>query len=111
MKENPNLANIALGKPALQSSVSAWSRRRTVEADARGGNDGKLTGLYGFHTDYEVDPWWQVDLGTTFELREVRIFNRPDQAQRLLHFSILISVDGNNWSLLHKKSDDRVFGI
>jgi len=35
----------------------------TAEQDAAGGVDGVKNGSWGFHTDNENDPWWQVDLG------------------------------------------------
>ena len=34
----------------------------TVEQDAAGGCDGVKTGKWGFHTQNEAQPWWQVDL-------------------------------------------------
>ncbi|MBM3890533.1 MAG: hypothetical protein FJ388_15585, partial [Verrucomicrobia bacterium] len=33
------------------------------EQDALGGVDGIRTGQWGFHTENELNPWWQVDLG------------------------------------------------
>lgn len=109
--KSPRDVNIAMGKPATQSSVSRWSRAKTKEEDAKGGNDGKLTGLYGFHTNSELNPWWQVDLAGIFILDEIRIFNRPDQPARLRHFSVWISLDGQAWSLLYRKCDDEIFGM
>ena len=37
----------------------------TVEEDAAGGVDGVITGEWGFHTENEDNPWWQVDLGSS----------------------------------------------
>jgi hypothetical protein len=65
--------NLALNKSATQSSVSAWSHGRTCEEDARGGNNGTISGSYGFHTEKEREPWWQVDLEDVFEIQEIRI--------------------------------------
>ena len=106
----PAHANLARNKPATQSSVSQWSHSQHVEEDAAGAVNGLITGHYGFHTDLEDAAWWQVDLENLFSLREIRIFNRRDQAGRLLHFSILGSVSGIDWSTIYMKTDDTVFG-
>ncbi len=102
--------NLALNKPALQSSVSAWSSSPVPEQAARGGNDGDLSRDLGVHTDRERDPWWQVDLQGTYAVERVCLFNRDAFPERLLRFSVLGSLDGVTWDLLASKSDDRVFG-
>jgi FkbM family methyltransferase len=102
--------NLALGRPATQSSVSSWSNFPTPEADASGANNGKIDGLAGFHTDIEPFPWWQVDLQSTCQLRAIRLFNRQECAARLRHFNILSSLDGVNWLTLYCKSDEVIFG-
>ena len=58
----------------------AGGRRSQVtrEADARGGCDGLKTGAWGFHTECETQPWWQVDLGRRLPLDRVALFNRCD---------------------------------
>jgi len=103
--------NLALGKPALQSSVSPrYSIGHTPAEDANGGNNGDLSCDYGFHTATEPEPWWQVDLEDLFLLHRVVIFNRSNQAQRLNHFTVLGSSDGVEWTILFRKIDDYVFG-
>ena len=102
--------NLALGRPATQSSVSSWSNFPTPEADAGGANNGRVDGRAGFHTNIEPFPWWQVDLQSTCLLRSVRVFNRQHCAARLRHFSILSSLDGVDWLPLYHKSDDAAFG-
>jgi predicted SAM-dependent methyltransferase len=104
--------NIAFGKPSTQSSISRWSMGKTKEEDARGGNDGAIRepGGYGFHTDRELNPWWQVDLGDRYAVNEIRIFNRKGPtADRLRHFTVLKSDDSSNWEQLFQKSDNIVF--
>jgi hypothetical protein len=104
--------NLALGKPATQSSVSVrWSIGTSLEEDASRANNGLVDGSQGCHSDSEPSPWWQVDLKDVCVLREVRIFNRKERAERLRHFSILSSIDGNRWVELFRKSDDSVFGV
>jgi|HubBroStandDraft_6_1064221.scaffolds.fasta_scaffold4457025_1 hypothetical protein len=50
------MLNLALRKPALQSSVSSYSIGRTLAEDAKGGNNEYLPNHYGFHTATERDP-------------------------------------------------------
>jgi FkbM family methyltransferase len=66
--------NIALNKPAIQSSISEFSRPN----DAQGGVNGVIDGSFGFCTQKETRPWWQVDLGESLPLEEVIVFNRLD---------------------------------
>jgi FkbM family methyltransferase len=103
-------SNLALNKPASQSSTSQWSRSRAVEEDARNANNGSISGGFGFHTEKEQDPWWQVDLRGAFFIREIVIFNRHDHAYRLTRFSILGSLDGREWKRFFRKIDGTVFG-
>lgn len=102
--------NLALGRPATQSSVSVWSSFPTTETDARGANNGLIDGEAGFHTDKDVSPWWQVDLQATCVVDEVAIFNRQHCAFRLRRFSILASLDGARWVELFRKTDNPTFG-
>ena len=102
--------NLALNKPALQSSLSDWSSSRVAADAARGGNDGDLSRDLGIHTDGERDPWWQVDLEATFAVERVCVFNRDHFPERLRRFSVLGSLDGTVWDILASKADDQVFG-
>jgi hypothetical protein len=103
-------ANLALDKPATQSSTCDWSRSRIPEEDARGANNGVTPDDFGFHTGRELNPWWQVDLQGEYVVREVMIFNRTHMAQRLRHFSILASLDGSTWATVFSKRDPLIFG-
>jgi len=106
------LTNLALDKPATQSSVCGWSHGTTLEDDAKGGNNGTLRepGRYGLHTEWELNPWWQVDLGQPFIIDEIRLHNRQgNTAYRLRHFTLLVSADGVTWHEFHRKTDYAVF--
>ena len=46
-------SNIALNKPAKQSSTSPWSRAN----DAQGAVNGVFSSKFGFHTNLEDNPW------------------------------------------------------
>nr|WP_167626446.1 FkbM family methyltransferase [Mesorhizobium loti] len=104
------MINLAINKPAIQSSTSEWSFSQLPEEDARGGNDGRISSEMGFHTQREQDPWWQVDLEGEFLVHRVVIYNRQHQAHRLKHFSLLRSLDGQHWSVFYRKIDSTTFG-
>jgi FkbM family methyltransferase len=100
--------NIARDKPASQSSLSPWSH----VADAQGGNNGQRTGGFGFHTDQEVDPWWQVDLGQSHDIHEIRLYNRLDGcSERASRLAIWVSVDGMQWRQIHDQAGRNFGGI
>jgi FkbM family methyltransferase len=105
------MPNLALNKPALQSSTSIWSSSYKPEEDAGGANNGQISRLYAFHTAYETNPWWQVDLEDEFAIRKVVLYNRRDCAERLRYFSILKSLDGEKWEVMFRKRDRYVFGL
>jgi FkbM family methyltransferase len=97
--------NIALHRPATQSSTSPWSTDQNVETDARVANNGDLLSSRWFHTAHEVRPWWQVDLGSLFLVKRVVIHNRPDFRERLSDFTLLRSHDGKDWIEFCKNKD------
>ncbi|XP_033747944.1 uncharacterized protein LOC117332963 [Pecten maximus] len=83
------LTNIALNKPATQSSVS-------YQGFARRGVDGNL------NPDYKAEsctathltdnnPWWQVDLEGVFSIDHVSVQNRLNYAHRLKDFIVEIA--------------------
>lgn len=105
--------NIALNRPALQSSTSEWSNNSDPTADAAGGNNGFVTGLYGFHTAEEIEPWWRVDLGKPTSFSEAVIYNRLDAASaaaRAAHLRISVSVDALSWSEVYARNESEPFG-
>lgn len=101
--------NLALGCSATQSSVSAWSRAPTPEADATRVVSGVFTNSYNCHTDLEFQPWWRVDLGAVSHIRQVRIYNRREHLgimRRANRFEIQISDDDVTWDTAFRKDDD-----
>jgi len=103
--------NLALDGVALQSSVSEWSFFQDPSADAAGAIDGRPTGMYHHHTDFEFEPWWQVDLRTVSTINEIRLFNRIDNVRdRLRKLAVWGSFDGLSWFILFTKLDDKPFG-
>jgi FkbM family methyltransferase len=101
--------NLALNRQATQSSTCRWSKSELPEQDARSGNNGKTNIKDTFHTGWEKDPWWQVDLGDLYAVERVNLFNRVTAKERLKQFSIVTSVDGKDWSSAFSKRNDEVF--
>jgi hypothetical protein len=66
--------NLALGKTASQSST-------VLGATASRANDGNTDGNYAdgsvSHTNYENQPWWQVDLGSSQQITSVNVLRWP----------------------------------
>ncbi len=95
------LPNLALGKRAWQSSLSSWSRGRSIEEDAKGAVDGNRHKDYGFHTNVEDNPWWVVDLGAPMAVREIHIYNRrgaESVMRRACPLLVETSLDGHSWA-------------
>ena len=67
--------NLALNKPATQSSVGFGGvPERAVDGNSDGVyNNGSVT-----HTDQETNAWWRVDLEGTFDIGMINVFNRTD---------------------------------
>lgn len=97
--------NLALNKRAKMSSVYAQGPQWD---NPQGGVDGKKDGGWGFHTAEEQNPWWEVDLGASYSLNEVRIFNRMDCCrERTRTLRVNLSNDDRNWqtAYVHNGSD------
>ena len=119
-------ATAALPAPAWQAKVEAdWllqdARRLTIpggaavtgEADAAGAVDGVKTGKWGFHTENDKNPWWQVDLQQSVKLDRVVIWNRcdPDMAKRNSRIRVLASDDGKTFKQLYQHDGTVFFGF
>jgi hypothetical protein len=102
----PN-ADLAFCKPAVTSSVCRSSRHPDPRLDACGANGDPLAYDYGFHTDQETDPWWQVDLLEEYLVEEVAIVNRLHQPERFRTFRIETSCDGSLWTTRFTQSQPR----
>ena len=108
-RPDPSL-NIARGKPATQSSVSALSRNPAPRDDAGGAVNGLVTGTYGFHTGHDDPPWWMVDLEACHHIGEIWIFNRLDTDTTLQHVRLYLSVNGRDWTLSVDHRSDGNYG-
>jgi hypothetical protein len=66
---------LALEKNAVQSSSNGGKASRAVD----GNRDGVWSGGSCTHCGYSkfnINEWWQVDLGTSVQVAEVTVFNR-----------------------------------
>lgn len=109
----PNVGNLCIGKSATQSSISPYSIGRTREEDAKGAIDGNANGQVKFHTDFEDNPWWQVDLGDIFGISEVKIYNRidvPGVMARTARIAVEIGLQPDNLVEIYRRESDDPFG-
>jgi hypothetical protein len=109
--EDDWLRQVAARKaPPARSSRSAAAV--ATRQDAVGGCDGIKDGKFGFHTNRDENPWWQVDLGQSLLLDRVVIYNRcdgnvEDRAGRL---QVLLSDNGRNWTELYRHDGTKFYG-
>ena len=80
--------NVARRGKASQKNVSAGG-------DASRAIDGNRSGIYGdggqTHTEEDsVDPWWEVDLGESYPIDQINVFNRTEIPDRLKNFSLIV---------------------
>ena len=83
-------SNIALSRPARQSTTYGFGLADLAVDGNLEGNSPWSANLQ--HSQRELQPWWEVDLGASSQIDAVRIINRDDCCQmRLADFYILIS--------------------
>ncbi len=92
------ISNVALGKPAKQSSDYSAGPGKNFPAglavDGVKSGFGKLS-----HTLQDYGAWWEVDLGQSYKISSIKIYNATDHPQRMNDFTILVSetaFTGNN---------------
>ncbi len=99
--------NLALNAKATQSSLSPHS---TTDG-AGGGCNGKITGGFGFHTNFEFNPWWMLDFKKVVNLSAVFIYNRMDAASdRANSLRLFASVDGEKWIQIYNHKGKGLIG-
>ncbi len=92
------------------AEYKSGTKTTVPEEDARGGVDGAKTGMWGFHTENEPDPWWQVDLGKPTPIDRIVLYNRCDSCQsRIARLIVLFSLDGHDFKQAFQ-NDGTVFG-
>lgn len=85
----PTLTNVAVLASASQSStLHSGVASRAVDGDT----DGVFANGSVTHTANQSQPWWQVDLGGTFQVSRIDLFNRTDCcSSRLMNYSVMVS--------------------
>jgi hypothetical protein len=77
--------NVAVKKPAFSSSKDPGSAFQGVQVDPNWAVDGLINNRCGWPADKVVivnyypadkDPWWMVDLGSEFSIKQVKYYNR-----------------------------------
>jgi hypothetical protein len=83
-----------LQQDSLRNAESAREGKQvTPQQDAIGACDGIKDGKWGFHTENEDDPWWQIDLVESAPLDRIILYNRCDLAERNSRIRVLVSDD------------------
>ncbi|XP_077867809.1 uncharacterized protein LOC100368436 [Saccoglossus kowalevskii] len=88
--------NVALGKPSQQSSDGRYGPEKAV--------DGYTETYIGLHscstTRQQYEPWWQVDLGDSYKIHQVHLYQSINYAIGELDGGELrIGYDAGNYSL------------
>lgn len=98
-----------LRQEAKRRESRANTQKITVSEDAAGGVDGVKSGKWGFHTEVENNPWWQVDLGASTRLNRLVVYNRGDSfPERSSRLEVLCSDDGREFRRVYQH-DGTVF--
>jgi hypothetical protein len=83
----------------------------TSAEDAAGAVDGTKNGRWGFHTEHEANPWWEVDLGEAIAVAQVVIWNRCDEfASRNDRIQLWLSVDGQDFRMAYQHEGPTFLG-
>lgn len=80
---------LSVGRPSRQSSTY----KVCGDLAASNGNNGSIDRTNIFHTEEEVEPWWEVDLQGITHINGVYVFDRIGYAERSKHLHIELSND------------------
>lgn len=97
--------NVAIEQDATQSSTYTTASAKRA---ADGNTDGDYQKGSVSHSDTEDDPWWEVDLGASYAIDRIAIWNRTDNnlEKRLNNFSVVLMDENRTevWSRQVKKA-------
>lgn len=94
-----------------QTSQSSSAHPWGADADSQNLINRRPNSRSQAHTEKEQNPWWQIDFGSLNRIQEIRIFNRLDVAlDRMCHFSLFSSLDGENWNEFYYQNSNEIFG-
>ena len=98
----PTVSNVARGKAATQSST--YSTASTASRAVDGNTNGTFSAGGSSSTNNNTNAWWQVDLGASYALDSIQLWNRTDCcANRLSNFYVFVSntnMSGRSFSSL-----------
>jgi hypothetical protein len=99
--------------PSPRTRPEEIQARVAPPQDAAGAVDGVKNGTYGFHTNSDAKPWWQVDLGQPMALDRIVIYNRGDGnvEGRAARLQVLLSGDGKTWTPLYQHNGTKFSGF
>lgn len=84
-----NLALFHLPGAAVQSTTAFGG---AADRAADGNTDGNFNNGSVSHTNTELTPWWQIDLGTSQAITKIRLWNRTDCCKdRLSDYYVFVS--------------------
>ena len=85
-------SDLAVGKPATQSSTIPYFATVAASNAVDGNTDGNFADGSVSHTNSEANAWWQVDLGASATISSVVVWNRTDCCgDRLSDYWVFIS--------------------
>jgi hypothetical protein len=104
--ESGAVVNLALHKPATQSSIY---RGTGVDQGPQFGNDGILESqprepymLVITDPNEPNPPWWQVDLQGVYTLTQLKLYNRKACCQEQSRtVQVMLSTDGSHWERVY----------
>lgn len=123
IKQTYSFPNLALGKPAWQSSYNFWDKGEPSKA-VDGNRNSAWSGNSCFHTKNENHPWWMVDLGSEKHISRVVLVNMGDVGSRLQNLVVTVSLNrdeeesvcgrfggpGHNGQVIEIKCANRILG-
>ena len=84
------LVNVALLKPATQSSIKL-ARGPSLAVDGNKDPSAEAGGSCSA-TEKSLHPWWRVDLGSTFQMKEVSISQRDSNSKLRYVFTTYVLI-------------------
>jgi hypothetical protein len=86
------LRNLALGRPATQSSTYPSTANPTADKAVDGNTNGDSSALSISHTNNDNQARWEVDLGSVATIQNLSLWNRTDCCStRLSNFYVFVS--------------------
>jgi hypothetical protein len=89
---------------------AAEGKQVTPQQDAIGACDGIKDGKWGFHTENEDNPWWQIDLVESAPLDRIVLYNRCDLAERNSRIMVLLSDDAGSFRQVYQHDGTTFLG-